>query len=85
MLNDSIIEEEKQQIEVGLISTPDQAKEYARAWLQKNPGFEWRGQWKTPTPGKVSLLEVFKVPQVDMENLSQFKVTLFNNLTKALN
>jgi hypothetical protein len=33
MLNDSIIEEEKQQIEVGLISTPDQAKEYARAWL----------------------------------------------------
>jgi hypothetical protein len=42
-LTDSILEEEKQLIEVGLINSPDHAKELAKAWLAKNHGFEWRG------------------------------------------
>ena len=43
ILNESMIDEEKQQVEVGLISSLDQAKELAGAWLAKNPGYEWRG------------------------------------------
>jgi hypothetical protein len=43
ILNESMIDEEKQQVEVGLISSIDQAKELAGAWLAKNPGYEWRG------------------------------------------
>ena len=84
ILNDSLLEEEKQTIEVGPINSPDQAKDLAKAWLAKNPGFEWRGQWKTPTPGKISVIEVYKVPIVDLDNISPFQKTLFSNLTKAL-
>lgn len=76
MLNDSIIEEEKQIVEVEYISSIEQAKESAKAWLHKNPGYEWRGQWKGIVAGKVSVMEMYKVPIVDMENLSQFQVTL---------
>ena len=70
ILNESIMDEEKQQVEVGLISSVDQAKELAGAWLAKNPGYEWRGQYRTTVPGKMSVIEVQKIPIVDMENLS---------------
>jgi len=70
LLNESIMDEEKQQVEVGLISSVDQAKELAGAWLAKNPGYEWRGQYRTTVPGKMSVIEVQKIPIVDMENLS---------------
>ena len=43
ILNESMMDEEKQQVEVGLITSIDQAKEVAGAWLAKNPGYEWRG------------------------------------------
>jgi hypothetical protein len=72
LLNESMIEEEKQVVEVGLINSPEHAKELVKAWLAKNPGFEWRGTWKTTIPGKMSVVEVYKIPIVDMENLSQF-------------
>ena len=84
LLNESIIDEEKQLVEVGLITSVDQAKELAGAWLAKNPGYEWRGQYRTTVPGKMSVIEVQKIPIVDMENLSQFQIALFTNLTKAL-
>ena len=78
------MDEEKQLVEVGLITSVDQAKELAGAWLAKNPGYEWRGQYRTTIPGKMSVIEVQKIPIVDMENLSQFQIALFTNLTKAL-
>lgn len=58
ILNESIMDEEKQLVEVGLISSIDQAKELAGAWLAKNPGYEWRGQYRTTVPGKMSVIEV---------------------------
>jgi hypothetical protein len=70
LLNESIMDEEKQLVEVGLITSVDQAKELASAWLAKNPGYEWRGQYRTTIPGKMSVIEVQKIPIVDMENLS---------------
>jgi hypothetical protein len=35
---------------VEFIPNPEQAKVIVKEWLSKNPGFEWRGEWKTATP-----------------------------------
>ena len=68
--------EEKRTVEVGCIWNDDHAKQVAQDWLSKNPGYVWKGEYRTTVPGVMSVLDVYsKTMDVSVEDVH-------HNLTK---
>ena len=42
--------EDKKSVDVGPIWNNDHANEVAADWIGKNPGWEFRGEWRTTQP-----------------------------------
>ena len=47
-----------QDFEVGPIWNDEDAPGKADAWLRKNPGWAWTGNWHTTIPGEMSVIQV---------------------------
>lgn len=67
--------EELQTIEVGPIWNNDHAIQVANDWIAKNPGYVWRGDWRSTVPGVMSVIDVFKVDSKQSESLASVSVT----------
>jgi hypothetical protein len=52
--------DEKIDIEVGPIWNNDHAQTVGNDWIAKNPGYVWRGGWRTTKEGVMSVLEVYR-------------------------
>lgn len=63
--------EQKKTVDVGPIWNNDHAQEVANDWLNKNPGWEYRGEWRTTQPGVMSQIDVYtKVGDLTVEDIS---------------
>ena len=51
--------EEKKSVDVGPIWNNDHANEVAGDWIGKNPGWEFRGEWRSTQAGVMSQIDVY--------------------------
>ena len=51
--------EQKKSVDVGPIWNNDHAQEVATDWINKNPGWEFRGEWRTTQAGVMSQIDVY--------------------------
>lgn len=75
--------DDKMTVEVPPIWSGAQAPQAAQDWLAKNPGFQWRGEWRKQ--GSQSFLEVYRAPPpVDFARISEDQRAMLAELSGYL-